>query len=69
MGTIATAACRVTVSEVVVLQLPLDVMTWMSFGPTESGMAFDAEPEVTDVPFTVMVLSDPDRVGVIVIED
>ena len=65
-GTITAAACRVMVSDVVVLQLPLEVTIWMSFEPTESEMEFDAEPEVTDVPFTVMVLNDPDRVGVTV---
>ena len=65
-GTITAAACRVMVSDVVVLQLPLEVTIWMSFEPTESEMEFDAEPEVTEVPFTVMVLNEPDRVGVTV---
>ena len=65
-GTIAAAACRVMVSEVVVLQLPLDVTTWMVFAPTTSGREVEAEPDATAVPSTVMVLSEPDRVGVTV---
>ena len=67
-GTITAAACRVMVSDVVVLQLPLDVTTWMVFAPTTSGREVDAEPDVTVVPSTVMVLSEPDRVGVTVTE-
>jgi hypothetical protein len=64
-------ACLVTVKVyVLVVDLSPDVATtFMVFGPTASGIAPDAVPEVTEVPFTLTVAVAVATVGVTVIEE
>ena len=68
-GATVTADWRVMVSDVVVLQLPFVVTTSIEFEPTASEIGSDVEPEVTATPTTVIVLNEPDRVGVMVTVD
>ena len=60
----------VTTTEYVLLLPPPEAVATMVMvlGPTTRGIAFDAVPELTATPFTVMVPFGSTAVGVIVIE-